>query len=66
MNLDTLKINKNKEIDRINLKKLHGNKCYSTTRIKAGKIDEKLLKIQNENLNSSEIIKKMKKIYFEY
>uniref|UniRef100_A9A7Q6 MnmC-like methyltransferase domain-containing protein n=1 Tax=Methanococcus maripaludis (strain C6 / ATCC BAA-1332) TaxID=444158 RepID=A9A7Q6_METM6 len=66
LDLNSDEIIKNREIDRINLKNLLGNKCYSTTRIKAGKIDEKLLKIQNENLNSSEIIKKMKKIYFEY
>ncbi|MBA2862677.1 MnmC family methyltransferase [Methanococcus maripaludis] len=65
LNLNSSEIIKNREIERVNLKNLLGNKCYSTTKIKSGKIDEKLLKIQKENLNSSEIIKKMNKIYFE-
>jgi hypothetical protein len=47
------------------LKNLLGDKYYSTTKIKSGKIDEKLLKIQKEDLNSSEIIKKMKEIYLK-
>ncbi|WP_459202397.1 MnmC family methyltransferase [Methanococcus sp. CF] len=65
LNLDSSEIIKNREIDRENLKTLLGNKYYSTTKIKSGKIDEKLLNIQKESITSSEIIKKMKEIYFE-
>ncbi|MBA2860575.1 MnmC family methyltransferase [Methanococcus maripaludis] len=65
LNLNSSEIIKNRELDRENLKNLLENKYYSTTKIKSGKIDEKLLNIQKENLNSSEIIKKMKKIYLQ-
>ncbi|ENN96721.1 hypothetical protein J422_00736 [Methanocaldococcus villosus KIN24-T80] len=41
-------------------------KYISTKKIKKGKIPKELLDIQKENLNSTEIIKKMRKTYYGY
>ncbi|ABR55473.1 protein of unknown function DUF752 [Methanococcus vannielii SB] len=64
LDLTSEKIIENREIKREELKNKLGDKYYTTKKIKLGKIDEKLLKIQEYGNNSSEIIKKMKSAYF--
>ncbi|ABR55739.1 protein of unknown function DUF752 [Methanococcus aeolicus Nankai-3] len=61
-NLCHEEIIKNREIERNNLKEnlLKKGIYYSTRQIKLGKIPEIYLEIQKENLNSTEIIKKMR------
>jgi len=65
LNLRSEQIIENREVEREKLKNQLGNKYYSTKKVKIGKIDENLLKIQGIGNNSSEIIKKMKKVYFK-
>ncbi|AEH06981.1 MnmC family methyltransferase [Methanothermococcus okinawensis] len=62
LNLDHDAIVINRENERKKLKEELSkiNKYYSTKKVKLGKIDEKFLNIQKLDLNSSEIIKKMK------
>jgi len=63
LDLEHTEIIKNREVERKKLKEelLKKGKYYSTKKIKLGKIDEKFLKIQKLNLDSSKIIKKMRK-----
>jgi tRNA U34 5-methylaminomethyl-2-thiouridine-forming methyltransferase MnmC len=67
-NLSHNEIINNREIERNNLKEnlLKKGIYYSTKRVKLGKIPEKYLEIQKENLNSTEIIKKMRDLYYSY
>ncbi|EHP87045.1 MnmC family methyltransferase [Methanotorris formicicus] len=55
---------KNREVEREEFKRtlISLGKYYSTKRIKKGNIDNEFLKIQKMDLNSSEVIKKMRKL----
>ena len=67
LDLDHNDIIRNREVEREKLKEelLKKDRYYSTKKVKLGKIDEKFLNIQKLDLNSSEIIKKMKKELIE-
>ena len=64
LNLTHEEIVKNRYLERIKMKEklLKMGKYYPTKKVKLGKIDKKFLDIQDLNLNSSEIILKMREL----
>ena len=55
---------KNRNLERMELKRklIEAGKYYPTKKVKLGKVDKKFLEIQKLNLNSSEIILKMREL----
>jgi len=66
LNLDLTheEIVKNRNLERMELKRklIEAGKYYPTKKVKLGKVDKKFLEIQKLNLNSSEIILKMREL----